>query len=75
MNPRVIVDPTTFLEVEAPSFASDQRALRRARRAASGDLAEGARITWSRHGEELYKRLLEEVWDDYEIEPGFRRLQ
>ncbi|MEV8271906.1 hypothetical protein [Microbacterium sp. NPDC077184] len=130
MAPRVIVDPTTFVEVEVPPFASDERALRRSRRAANGELgwlrlepdfgcilplwsrdgqaselaeellpaglrtdlvawqrewefsyiyprgwsAEDARITWSRHGEELYTRLLEEVWDDYEVEPGFRRL-
>lgn len=127
---RVIVDPTTSVEVEVPRFASDERALRRSRRAANGDVgrlrlepdfgcilplwghegqaselaeellpaglhadltawqrewessyifptgwvAEDARVTWARRGEELYGHLLEAVWDDYEVEPGFRRL-
>lgn len=130
MAERVIVDPTTSLEVEVPSFASDERALRRARRVArealghlrlepgygcvlplwsrdgqaselaeellsaglradleawqrtwessyifpTGWVSDDARMTWSRRGEELYLRLLQEVWDDYEVEPGFRRM-
>lgn len=129
MDPRVIVDPATSLEVVVPPFASDERALVRARRLARGELghlrlepeygcilplwgpggqasdlanqllstklcdaltewhriweasfifptgwvSDDARSRWLLRGEELYLQLLLEVWDDYEIDPGFRR--
>lgn len=40
----------------------------------TGWVSDDARMTWSRRGEELYLGLLQEVWDDYEVEPGFRRI-
>jgi hypothetical protein len=37
-QPRIIVDPVTWLEVVVPSFASEERALRRSRRFGRGEV-------------------------------------
>lgn len=37
-QPRVIVDPETSLEVEVPTFVSDEQAIERARRVAKGEI-------------------------------------